>query len=180
MFDACRAFARMVNTRDYSHLEPWLSETVAYSSQRDAEEVRGKSAYSDCMTAKLSTINARREPVWAELGYVNANSTCPCILLGEGDEQNLTSTVLIELTDGKIAHITEQVASLPGGSHRTHERPYFFYQDKTSAIQQALRWMDLDKRCGGYAGHCLKCDGALQYKYDTIAPTPHTRGGSRH
>ena len=27
--------------------------------------------------------------------------------------------------------------------------------------------MDLDKRCGGYAGHCLKCDGVLLHKFDT-------------
>lgn len=34
-------------------------------------------------------------------------------------------------------------------------------------IEAAIRWMDLDKRCGGYAGHCLKCDGVLLHKFDT-------------
>ena len=28
-------------------------------------------------------------------------------------------------------------------------------------------WMDLDKRCCGYAGHCLKCDEGLRRKFDT-------------
>ena len=36
-----------------------------------------------------------------------------------------------------------------------------------TAIEQAIAWMDLDKRCGGYAGHCLKCDAVLQRKFDT-------------
>lgn len=34
-------------------------------------------------------------------------------------------------------------------------------------IEEAVKWMDLDKRCGGYAGHCLKCDGVLLHKFDT-------------
>lgn len=36
-----------------------------------------------------------------------------------------------------------------------------------TAIEEAIKWMDLDKRCGGHAGHCLKCDGVLQRKFDT-------------
>jgi len=36
-----------------------------------------------------------------------------------------------------------------------------------TAIEEALKWMDLDKRCGGYAGHCLKCDEGLRRKFDT-------------
>jgi hypothetical protein len=37
VLDACRAFARMVNTRDYSHLEPWLSPNI---NRSEALEVR--------------------------------------------------------------------------------------------------------------------------------------------
>jgi hypothetical protein len=36
-----------------------------------------------------------------------------------------------------------------------------------STIDEALQWMDLDKRCGGPEGHCLKCDGALRQKFDS-------------
>jgi hypothetical protein len=36
-----------------------------------------------------------------------------------------------------------------------------------TTIEEAIKWMDLDKRCGGYAGHCLKCDGVLLHKFDT-------------
>ncbi len=36
-----------------------------------------------------------------------------------------------------------------------------------TSIADAIKWMDLDKRCGGYAGHCLKCDAVLQRKFDT-------------
>ena len=36
-----------------------------------------------------------------------------------------------------------------------------------SAIEQAIAWMDLDKRCGGYGAHCVKCDAVLQRKFDT-------------
>lgn len=36
-----------------------------------------------------------------------------------------------------------------------------------TTIEDAIKWMDLDKRCGGYAGHCLKCDAVLQRKFDT-------------
>lgn len=36
-----------------------------------------------------------------------------------------------------------------------------------TTIEQAIEWMDLDKRCGGYAGHCLKCDEGLRRKFDT-------------
>lgn len=36
-----------------------------------------------------------------------------------------------------------------------------------TTIEEAIKWMDLDKRCGGYAGHCLKCDEGLRRKFDT-------------
>ena len=36
-----------------------------------------------------------------------------------------------------------------------------------TTIEQAIEWMDLDKRCGCYAGHCLKCDEGLRRKFDT-------------
>ena len=36
-----------------------------------------------------------------------------------------------------------------------------------TSIEDAIKWMDLDKRCGGYAWHCLKCDAVLQRKFDT-------------
>jgi hypothetical protein len=42
-----------------------------------------------------------------------------------------------------------------------------------SAIEQAIAWMDLDKRCGGYGAHCLKCDGVLQRKFDTADSDTH-------
>ena len=32
--EACRAYARMVNTFDYSALEPWLADDMEYESQR--------------------------------------------------------------------------------------------------------------------------------------------------
>ena len=36
-----------------------------------------------------------------------------------------------------------------------------------TTIEEAIKWMDLDKRCGGYGGHCLKCDEGLRRKFDT-------------
>lgn len=34
-------------------------------------------------------------------------------------------------------------------------------------LEQAINWMELDKRCGAIAGHCLKCDAILKERFDT-------------
>ena len=169
--EACRAFARMMNAREFLHLEPWLSNDLVYTSQWVMEELRGKISYRNYICDKLDTIRSRRASVWAEIGYVDAEETNPCVLLGEGDERNLTATLLIELVDDHIARMAICSIPLPLECRRTGERPYFFYANKDEAIKQALEWMDLDRRCGGYAAFCLKCDGVLQLKFDNSNST---------
>jgi hypothetical protein len=34
-------------------------------------------------------------------------------------------------------------------------------------LEQAINWMELDKRCGAIADHCLKCDAILKERFDT-------------
>ncbi|MEE4254532.1 MAG: hypothetical protein V2I50_10885, partial [Desulfuromusa sp.] len=67
--EACRSFARMMNTLDVSHLIPWLADDMTYSSQWVFESIQGKEAYVDYITAKLETVRKSNSQVWAEIAH---------------------------------------------------------------------------------------------------------------
>ena len=54
--DALRAYARMINTLDASHIEPLLAEDFHYASQMVFEELASKQAFLTYIRAKLKTI----------------------------------------------------------------------------------------------------------------------------
>jgi hypothetical protein len=51
--EALRAYARMINTLDVSHIEPLLDENVRYASQWMVGEIPSKEEFLDCMRSSM-------------------------------------------------------------------------------------------------------------------------------
>ena len=99
---ACRAYARMMNTLDFSHLEPWLEDNLNYTSQWVFQEMNGKAVYKEYILNKLEAIKTNGDRVWAEIGYTNTFSAGYCVILAQGEETNLHATLLITMNGSKI------------------------------------------------------------------------------
>jgi hypothetical protein len=50
---ALEAYAAMINTRDTSRLEPWLTDDFSYFTQQGWSDFKSKSAYLQYMSAML-------------------------------------------------------------------------------------------------------------------------------
>ncbi len=85
---ACRAYAKMMKTLDFSHLEPWLDDNLNYTSQWVFDEMNSKAAYSEYIRTKLETIKTKGDRVLAEIGHTHAFSAGYCIILAQGEETN--------------------------------------------------------------------------------------------
>ena len=120
---ACRAYARMMNTLDSLHLAPWLADDCQYTSQWVMENIDGKDVYLEYIRGKLNSIKRTGSRVWAEIAYTDAFGAGPCVVLSQDTRDNLTATLLVKMTDGKISQMTMCAIPSPQECRRTGELP---------------------------------------------------------
>ena len=121
--EACRAYARMLNTLDASHLEPWLDENVKYESQWVFDEIVGKEKYLKYIRGKLRTIHEKGPPVWAEIAYTNAFGAGPCVIIAQPEKDEWVATLLLEMNGDKISRMDMCFLPSPLECRRTGEAP---------------------------------------------------------
>jgi len=121
--EACRAYARMMNHLDFSHLEPWLDEDVKYTSQWVMDDIHGRDDYAKYIQGKLSAIRRSGKRVWAEIGYTEAFGAGPCVVLAQGTATDLAATLLVDLSGDKISSMTMCCVPSPHECRRTGEYP---------------------------------------------------------
>lgn len=121
--EACRAYARTINTLDVTHVEPWLHKDVVYESQQVFSEMRGRRRYVAYLRGKLQTIRKEGSLVRAEIAYTDACGVGPCVILSQGSEENWTHTVLFEMEGGKIKRLDMCLVPAPCECRRTGEQP---------------------------------------------------------
>ena len=119
---ACRAYAKMMNTLDFSHLEPWLDDNLKYTSQWVFDEMNGKAAYSEYICNKLNMIKEKGDRVWAEIGHTCLFSRY-YVILAQGEESNLHATLLITMNESKIQKMAMCCVPSPYDCERIGERP---------------------------------------------------------
>src|SRR3989338_10621563 len=91
--DALRAYARMMNTLDTSHIEPLLDEDFRYSSQWMIGEIPSKQEFLDYMESILEPIRQSGGSAYAEIAHPNSLGHHDCLVTAEGDKENLGATV---------------------------------------------------------------------------------------
>jgi hypothetical protein len=120
---ALRAYATMMNTLDASSLEPLLADDFHYASQWVFAEIESKSAYLEYILPKLDAIRKSGAVAWAEMGWLDREFPGPCVVMAQGDKDNLLAVVLVKVEDGKIKRLDLCGAPSPHSARRTGEYP---------------------------------------------------------
>jgi len=120
---ALRAFASMMNTLDSSKLEPLLSKDFCYSSQMVLAEIESKQEYLDYINPKLEVVRASGSRVWAEMAMLTHSFPGQCVVLAQGDKENLVALVLAEVRGDQIERIDMCIVPTPQSAKRSGEYP---------------------------------------------------------
>ena len=102
---ALRAYAPMMNRLDVAEIEPHLAEDFRYASQWVFAGISSKQAYLDYIRPKLAAVNASGVAVWAEMGRPPLELTGPCVVLAQGEKDNLVAVVLATVAGGKVTRL---------------------------------------------------------------------------
>ena len=104
-YDAIKAYARMMNTRNLNHFEPFIAEDIELISQIQAEPVQGRQEFLDYLAKNLEKI-ADDAPMWAQLGEIHKSGrTRPCAVLSQYSRENMVATATIEITGDKVSRL---------------------------------------------------------------------------
>jgi hypothetical protein len=99
--DALRAYARMMNTLDVSHIEPLLDKNFRYSSQWMCGEIPSKQEFLNYMESILAPIRQSGGRAYAEIAIANAWGHDGCVVTAEGGKDHLVATVFAHVKNGK-------------------------------------------------------------------------------
>ncbi len=121
--DALRAYARMMNTLDASHIEPLLDDDFRYSSQWMIGEISSKQEFLDYIKPMLLSIKQSGSRVYAEIAIVQAWGHNECVVTAEDEKSNLIATVFAHVNNKKIRRIDMCHVPSPSETMRTGEYP---------------------------------------------------------
>jgi hypothetical protein len=113
----------MMNTLDVSSLEPLLAEDFHYASQWVFDEIESKSAYLNYIVPKLEAIRKSGTVAWAEMEWLDRQIPGPCVVMAQGDKDNLLAVVLAQVEHGKIKRLDLCDAPSPHLARRTGDYP---------------------------------------------------------
>lgn len=120
---ALRAYASMMNTHNLKELEPYLAEDFHYASQWVFAEISSKQQYVDYIKPKLAAVKASGSVVWAEMGHLDLEFPGPCVVLAQGDKENLIAIVLAQVDNGRIVRLDMCGAPSPWSAQRSGKYP---------------------------------------------------------
>ena len=120
---ALRAYASMMNTLDSSKLAPLLSDDFHYASQMVLAEIESKQEYLDYINPKLEVVRASGTKVWAEMAILTHSFPGPCVVLAQGDKENLVALVLAKVKGDQIERIDMCIVPTPQSAKRSGEYP---------------------------------------------------------
>ena len=120
---ALRTYASMMNTLDSSKLEPLLSDEFHYASQMVLAEIESKQEYLDYINPKLEVVRASGTKVWAEMAMLTDSFPGPCIVIAQGDKENLVALVLAKVKGDQIERIDMCIVPTPQSAKRSGEYP---------------------------------------------------------
>jgi hypothetical protein len=120
---ALRAYASMMNALDSSKLEPLLSDDFHYASQMVLAEIESKQEYLEYIKPKLEVVRASGTKVWAEMAMLTHSFPGPCVVLAQGDKENLVALVLAKVKGERIERIDMCIVPTPQSAKRSGEYP---------------------------------------------------------
>lgn len=120
---ALKAYASMMNTLDSSKLEPLLSPDFHYESQMVFSGIKSKQEFLDYIKPKLEVVRASGTKVWAEMAMLTHSIPGPCVVLAQGEKENLVALVLAEVKGDLIERIDMCIVPAPKSAKRSGDYP---------------------------------------------------------
>ena len=120
---ALRAYAAMMNTLNCAKLGPLLAEDFRYASQMVFSEIESKQEYLDYIRPKLSTLKRTDSRVWAEMGTLTHEFPGPCVILAQGEKENLVAVVLAQVEGDHVKRFDLCIVPTPGSALRSGDYP---------------------------------------------------------
>lgn len=107
---ALEAFAKMMNTCNADEFLNLIDDNFIYSSQSILEDITSKAEFSSYIKDKLKSFSDSSNKIYAEMSemqpYPMSSLFGPCVVLAQGNKENLVSTVLANVKDNKITRIS--------------------------------------------------------------------------
>ena len=109
--EAATILAMAWNNLDVSIIEPHIAEDIIYWSQQALTDMTGKKAVMEYLSGKMETMRKSHDmQVFAELGETKPYPMAPtppepCVILAEGDRNNVGALVLFKIESNKINSI---------------------------------------------------------------------------
>lgn len=105
------------------YLAPLLADDFHYASQWVFEELASKQQYLDYIQPKLEAIKASGNRVWAELAELETYPGGPCLVMAQGDKNDISATLLVEVEGSKIKRLDMCFVPSPHSARRSGEYP---------------------------------------------------------
>lgn len=99
---ACNLLAHAYNTLNASFIDNILANDLLYTSQWVLDEMHGKQAFLDYLTAKFHSIEKAESSIYAELATYRGQH---CLVIAQGSKDNPVATMLVKTKQGKISEI---------------------------------------------------------------------------
>lgn len=99
---ACNLLAHAYNTLNAAFMEEILAEDLLYTSQWVLDEMHGKQAFLDYLTAKFHSIEKAESSIYVELATYRGQH---CLVIAQGSKDNPVATMQVKSKQGKISEI---------------------------------------------------------------------------
>lgn len=120
--DALIAYAKMMNNLDSIEFESLLGENFSYESQAVLTPIHSRHEFVGYIRQKLSSIKIAGVKIFAELAELGAYGQNDCVVIAQGEKENLIATVYINVSDNKISKI--DICVIPEPRHATRSGVY--------------------------------------------------------
>lgn len=117
--DALTAYAKCLNQLSLDFLEPLLADDFHFESQRVFSAITSKNAFLTYFRGKLPNLRNSEHKVFAELGKMHAYGHEDCVILAQGDIDNLVGLAFAEVSGELITRIDLCIVPRAIDAHRT-------------------------------------------------------------
>jgi hypothetical protein len=121
--DGLRAYARMLNTLDIEAFAPLLADDFQYASHMVLDEMTSKGEFLEYMTEKLKTMSSSNARPFAEMGHLSTYPFGPCVVVAQGNKQNLVCTVVAQVRGRKVSRLDVCMVPPPSTVMRSGDYP---------------------------------------------------------
>jgi hypothetical protein len=118
-----RAYARMLNTLDIDAFAPVIADDFQYASQMVLDEMTSKGEFLEYMRKKLVAMSSSTARPFAEMGQLSTYPFGSCVVVAQGDRNNLVCTVIAKVSGGKVSRLDLCIVPPPWTVARTGDYP---------------------------------------------------------